>query len=505
VDAQPVLEVVGAQLRFAGDTALADVDFRMFPGEVHSLMGENGAGKSTLIKAITGAIRLDAGSISVDGKAVSFPTPAAAQRAGIRTVYQEIDLLPNLSVAENVMLGREPRKLGFIDWRATRAAAREAMRQVGLDLDPDSLLSSHSLAVQQLVAIARAVSTDLRILILDEPTSSLDQDEVAELFGVIRELKSRGVAILFVSHFLEQVYEICDRVTVLRNGSMVGEYLTTELLRIDLVQKMLGRDISELTPELRSSAPLPESDRRLVLSAVDVGRAHRIEPTSVDLLAGEVLGLAGLLGSGRTELARILSGVDPTETGRVVYEGKQRHFSEPREALAVGVAYSSEDRKHEGIIAELSVRENILLALQAEQGWVRRIARRRQDELTASWIEALDIRPANGEHPAGLLSGGNQQKVMLARLLAVAPRVLVLDEPTRGIDVGAKIEVQRVISDLAATGMSVVFISAELEEVLRVSDRILVLRDRRAVAELDPETLTVDMLLAIVAKADTDE
>lgn len=505
MDAQPVLEVVGARLRFAGDTALSDVDFRMFPGEVHSLMGENGAGKSTLIKAITGAIRLDAGSISLDGRPVSFSSPAAAQRAGIRTVYQEIDLLPNLSVAENIMLGREPRRLGFIDWRATRLAAREAMRQVGLDLDPDSLLGSHSLAVQQLVAIARAVSTDVSILILDEPTSSLDQDEVAELFGVIRELKSRGVAILFVSHFLEQVYEICDRVTVLRNGSMVGEYLTTELLRIDLVQKMLGRDIAELDPELRSTAPLPEADRGVVLSAVDVGRAHRIEPTSVDLVAGEVLGLAGLLGSGRTELARILSGVDPTETGRIAYEGTQRHFKEPREALAVGVAYSSEDRKHEGIIGELSVRENILLALQAEQGWVRRIARRRQDELTASWIEALDIRPTNPEHPAGLLSGGNQQKVMLARLLAVAPRVLVLDEPTRGIDVGAKIEVQRVISDLAATGMSVVFISAELEEVLRVSDRILVLRDRRAVAELDPENVTVDMLLAIVAKADSDE
>ena len=505
MDAQPVLEVVGAQLRFAGDTALADVDFRMFPGEVHSLMGENGAGKSTLIKAITGALRLDAGSISVDGKVVSFATPAAAQRAGIRTVYQEIDLLPNLSVAENIMLGREPRRLGFIDWRAMRRAAREAMRQVGLELDPDSLLSSHSLAVQQLVAIARAVSTELRILILDEPTSSLDQDEVAELFGVIRDLKSRGVAILFVSHFLEQVYEICDRVTVLRNGSMVGEYLTTELLRIDLVQKMLGRDISELEIESHSAAPLPESDRGVVLSAVDVSRAHRIEPTSVELHAGEVLGLAGLLGSGRTELARIVSGVDPTETGRIVYEGAERHFAEPRQALAAGVAYSSEDRKHEGIIAELSVRENILLALQAEQGWVRRIARRRQDELTASWIEALDIRPANPEHPAGLLSGGNQQKVMLARLLALAPRVLVLDEPTRGIDVGAKIEVQRVISDLAATGMSVMFISAELEEVLRVSDRILVLRDRRAVAELDPEALTVDMLLAIVAKADTDE
>jgi len=276
VDAQPVLEVVGAQLRFAGDTALADVDFRMFPGEVHSLMGENGAGKSTLIKAITGALRLDAGSISVDGTTVSFSSPAAAQRAGIRTVYQEIDLLSNLSVAENIMLGREPRRFGFIDWRATRLAAREAMRQVGLELDPDSLLSSHSLAVQQLVAIARAVSTELRILILDEPTSSLDQDEVAELFGVIRELKARGVAILFVSHFLEQVYEICDRVTVLRNGSMVGEYLTTELLRIDLVQKMLGRDISELDIESRSTAPLPESDRRVVLSAVDVGRAHRI-------------------------------------------------------------------------------------------------------------------------------------------------------------------------------------------------------------------------------------
>ncbi|MEP6842818.1 MAG: sugar ABC transporter ATP-binding protein [Pseudolysinimonas sp.] len=505
MEVQPILEVVGAQLRFAGDIALSDVNFRMFPGEVHSLMGENGAGKSTLIKAITGAIRLDAGSISIDGRPVFFSTTAAAQRAGIRTVYQEIDLLPNLSVAENIMLGRESRRLGFIDWRSTRLAARDAMRRVGLDLDPDSLLSSHSLAVQQLVAIARAVSTELRILILDEPTSSLDQDEVAELFGVIRELKARGVAILFVSHFLEQVYEICDRVTVLRNGSMVGEYLTTELLRIDLVQKMLGRDFIELGAETRSTAALPESDRRVVLSAVDVSRSHRILPTSVDLIAGEVLGMAGLLGSGRTELARILSGVDATETGWIVYEGERRHFNEPRDALAAGVAYSSEDRKREGIIAELSVRENILLALQAEQGWVRRIPRRRQDELTASWIEALDIRPANPDYPAGLLSGGNQQKVMLARLLALAPRALVLDEPTRGIDVGAKVEVQRLIADLATTGMSVVFISAELEEVLRVSDRILVLRDRQAVAELDPEAVTVDMLLAIVAKADSDE
>ena len=506
MDVAPIVEVLGARLRFAGDVALDGVDFRMYPGEVHSLMGENGAGKSTLIKAITGALRLDSGTIRLDGDTVSFAGPAAAQRAGISTVYQEIDLLPNLSVAENIMLGREPRRFAHIDWPRMRAAAATALAALGIDIDPRSSLSSHSLATQQLVAIARAISTDLKVLVLDEPTSSLDQDEVAELFRVIRELKDRGVAILFVSHFLEQVYEICDRITVLRNGQLVGEYLTTELLRIDLVQNMLGREAIELDVlEARAAAASDPAGRQPIVSTRGLGRRGSLRATDLDVYEGELLGVAGLLGSGRTELARLISGIDRPDVGELKLDGERRQFHDPRQALRAGIAYSPESRKTDGIIGELTVRENITLALQAERGWIRRIPRSRQDELSASWIEALDIRPADPERPAGVLSGGNQQKVMLARLLALAPRLLILDEPTRGIDVGAKVEIQRLIADLASTGMSVIFISAELEEVLRVGHRIIVLRDREIVATLDPDTVTFEMLLAIVAKADSDE
>ena len=502
----PVVEVSGASVRYAGDAALSNVDFRMFPGEVHSLMGENGAGKSTLIRAITGVIPLDSGTVRLDGVVRTFANPRQAQKAGIRTVYQEVDLLTNLTVAENVMLGREPRRRGGIDWARMRTEAQRALVGLGLDIDPASPLGSYSLAVQQLVAIARAVSADLKVLVLDEPTSSLDQDEVTELFRVIRELRSRGIAILFVSHFLEQVYEICDRVTVLRNGELVGEYLTTELLRIDLVHKMLGREGAELEsvdarpdtqPSVAASAP--------VLSATGIERRGMLRPATVDLYEREVVGLAGLLGSGRTELARLLAGIDGIEAGSIVVDGAPRRLSGPRDGLRAGIAYSSENRKLEGIIGELTVRENITLALQAEKGWLRRIPRARQDELTASWIEALDIRPADPERPAGALSGGNQQKVMLARLLALSPRILALDEPTRGIDVGAKVEIQRLVSELAESGMTILFISAELEEVLRVGDRIVVLRDREVIATLDAEDVSFESLLAMVASADSEE
>jgi galactofuranose transport system ATP-binding protein len=498
----PVIEVTNATLRFPGDIALDNVSFRMFPGEVHSLMGENGAGKSTLIKAMTGALRLDSGTMLLSGTKVQFGSPAEAQAAGISTVYQEVDLLPNLTVAENLMLGREPRHRGGIDWRTMRERAHDVLLDLGLDIDPRSLLSSHSLAVQQIVAIGRAISADLKVLVLDEPTSSLDHDEVTELFRVIRELKDRGVAILFVSHFLDQVYEICDRVTVLRNGALVGEYLTRELLRIDLVQKMLGRKVQPIQPR----APVKdEVDERVpYLTATGVSQRNGIAPTDIDLYPGEVLGLAGLLGSGRTELARLVSGGDVPDTGAITVEGKHTSLRTPRAALALRIAYSSENRKTEGIIGELTVGENITLALQAQRGWFRRMRRTRQRELAASWIEALDIRPVDPDRPAGVLSGGNQQKVLLARLLALAPRLIVLDEPTRGIDVGAKVEIQNQVTSLAENGMAVVYISAELEEVLRVSHRVAILRDREVVSVLPADALTVDMLLAIVAQGDSD-
>jgi galactofuranose transport system ATP-binding protein len=496
----PLLELHGATVRFGADAALDGVDFRLFPGEVHSLMGENGAGKSTLIKAISGALPLSAGNIHLDGRRVSFSSPHEAQQAGVSSVYQEIDLLPNLSVAENIALGREPRRRGLVDWGTMRRQAQAALADLGVDIDSASPLGRHSLAVQQLVAIARAISTDVRVLILDEPTSSLDSDECAELFRVIRDLKQRGIGILFVSHFLDQVYEISDRVTVLRDGNLVGEYLTKELLRIDLVQAMLGRSAAAL----RSRPRLHVADevQPPYLSARGLTVRSGIQAADVDLMEGEVLGVAGLLGSGRTELARAITGLEKLDAGMVCIEGQPVQLTGPRSAISQGVVYSSENRRTEGIISQLSVRENITLALQAEQGFWRRIRPDLQRELARSWMEALDIRPSDMERPAGTLSGGNQQKVLLARLLALSPRALVLDEPTRGIDVGAKVQVQNLVGELADNGLSVVFISAELEEVLRVAQRVAIVLGGRIVDTVASDEMSVDSLTALVARPD---
>ena len=483
-----------------GQAALDGVDFRLFPGEIHSLMGENGAGKSTLIKAITGVLPLAAGVMTIDGKARAFRNPHEAQAAGISSVYQEIDLLPNLSIAENICLGRESHRFGLIDRKAMRKRAHEALDSLGVDLDVTSQLGTHSLAVQQLVAIARAVSTDVRVLVLDEPTSSLDADECTELFRVVRELRNQGAAVLFVSHFLDQVYELCDRVTVLRDGKLIGEYLTRELLKIDLVQAMLG---GKWVPKRkRSGLRVVDAEAPPYLVARGLSTVAGLQGADVDLLEGEVLGVAGLLGSGRTALARAVSGVDRVHAGILRIEGHDRAFNGPRSAMSIGVVYSSENRRTEGIISELSVQENITLALQAEQGIVRRLSPARGRELAASWVEALDIRPPDLDRPAGTLSGGNQQKVLLARLLALAPRMLVLDEPTRGIDVGAKVEVQNLVTELADNGVSVMFISAELDEVLRVGNRVAILQDGLVIETLPAEDLTVDSLTALVTRAD---
>ncbi|WP_198955120.1 sugar ABC transporter ATP-binding protein [Kineosporia sp. R_H_3] len=486
-------------MALGGELVLQDVDFRLLPGEIHSLMGENGAGKSTLVKAVTGALPLAAGVMTLDGRPRTFRSPQQAQQAGISAVYQEIDLLPNLTVAENICLGREPRRFGLVDWRAMRERAREALDTLGVGIDVTSRLGTHSLAVQQLVAIARAVSADVRVLVLDEPTSSLDADECAELFRVVRQFRSRGAAVLFVSHFLEQVYDLCDRVTVLRDGRFVGEYLTRELLRRDLVQAMLGdRHIPRrMAPALRVAGPQEPpwlSVRGLVVPGV--------AGADLDLLPGEVLGVAGLLGSGRSELARAVTGVDRVLDGTLQVRGEERSFTGPREAMALGVVYSSENRRTEGIIGDLSVLDNITLALQAEQGVLRRLPEERRRELAASWVEALGIRPADLDRPAGTLSGGNQQKVLLARLLALAPRVLVLDEPTRGIDVGSKVEVQNLVRELADNGVAVMFISVELDEVLRVGNRVAILQSGRVLETLAAEDLTVDSLTALVTGAD---
>jgi monosaccharide-transporting ATPase len=500
-EVQPVVEMRNISITFPGVKALDGVDFRLVPGEVHALMGENGAGKSTLIKALTGVYGIDAGTILVRGEEQVFAGPGAAQQAGIATVYQEVNLCPNLTVAENILLGREPRRLGRIDRGAVRKRAAALLARLNLSVDPDSVLGGHPLAVQQLVAIARAVDLDAAVLILDEPTSSLDADEVQELFRVIRDLRASGVAVLFVSHFLDQVYAIADRATILRNGQLVGEYAIAALPRLEMVAKMVGHELAALADLDRKPptdvADLPDTP---ALVATGLGRTGSIAPSDVTVYPGEVLGFAGLLGSGRTELARLLFGADHADTGTISIDGHQARLRSPVDAIARRIAFCSEDRKGEGIVGDLSVRDNIVLALQAGRGWARRIPRRTVDELVARWITALDIRPTDPDLLTRNLSGGNQQKVLLARWILTEPRLLILDEPTRGIDIGAKAQIQKLVIDLAGDGMAVLFISAELEEVLRLSDRVAVLRDRHKVAELPRAGASMGQVMELIAR-----
>ncbi|WP_435738660.1 sugar ABC transporter ATP-binding protein [Cellulosimicrobium sp. PMB13] len=506
-DGPPVVEMTGISIEFPGVKALDGVDLTLRAGEVHALMGENGAGKSTLIKALTGVYSIDSGRIVVDGVEHTFSGPGEAQSAGVSPVYQEVNLCENLSVAENIMLGHEARRFGAIDWRTTRRRAGDMLARLNLDIDPASSLSSHSLAVQQLVAICRALVVDVKVLILDEPTSSLDADEVAQLFAVVRRLRDDGVAILFVSHFLEQVYEISDRMTVLRNGKLVGEYRTAELPRLELVSKMIGTSLEVLSAleETPKRSVADNADVTPFVQAVGLGRKGSVQPFDLDVYPGEVVGLAGLLGSGRTELARLLAGADHADSGQTVVEGSPVRLRTPRAAMQRKIAFSSEHRKAEGIVGDLTIRENIILGIQAERGWLRRVPTRQADELVTKYMEALSIRPANPDALIKNLSGGNQQKVLLARWLATAPRLLILDEPTRGIDVGAKAEIQKLVAQLASEGMSVVFISAELEEVLRLSHRIAVLRDRRKVAEItNDDDVTVEDVVELIASGGSD-
>ncbi|MFV0285811.1 MAG: sugar ABC transporter ATP-binding protein [Demequina sp.] len=504
-DVPPLVSMRGITISFPGVLALDGVDFFLRPGEVHSLMGENGAGKSTLIKALTGVYAIDAGTIEIAGEQRRLDSTADAQAAGISTVYQEVNLCANLSVGENVMLGHEPRGVFGIDWSAAHREAADYLASLGLDLDTRSPLASHSIAIQQLVAISRAMVLDAKVLILDEPTSSLDRGEVEQLFAVIRDLKARGVAILFVSHFLDQVYEISDRITVLRNGRLIGEHLVGDLPREALVTEMIGRALDELSA--LSDAAERDIDRTgtPVLSASDIGRKGILEPADLDIFEGEVVGLAGLLGSGRTELVRLLYGADKADAGEITVRGQRAKIHAPRHAIDRRVAFSSENRRAEGVIADLTVAENMVLGVQAQRGWLRRLSKTEQDAIVAEYMEALGVRPADPHVPIGTLSGGNQQKVLLARWLAMQPELLILDEPTRGIDVGAKADIQRKVAELAAKGLSVVFISSELEEVLRITQRVAVLRDRRKIGELDPTAVDLDGLVDFIAHAEHDE
>ncbi|MDR6535737.1 sugar ABC transporter ATP-binding protein [Variovorax soli] len=500
-DIRPVLELAGIRKQFAGVDALRDVQLRLYPGEIHALMGQNGAGKSTLIKVLTGALPSGGGSMRLDGQAIHPASPLEAQKLGISTVYQEVNLCPNLSVAENVFAGRYPRRgaaEGFrIDWAAVNRRARELLARIGLDIDVARLLSSYPVAVQQMVAIARALGVSSKVLILDEPTSSLDDDEVRKLFEVLRKLRGEGLAIVFVTHFLNQVYAVSDRITVLRNGTWVGEWRAADLGPQALIAAMLGR---ELAAQSGRAAALPPFDiaAPALLEAQGLGQAGLLQPIDLLVRAGEIVGLAGLLGAGRTELARLLFGLEAPDRGQLRIDGEVASFASPADAIRHGLALCPEERKTDGIVAELSVRENIALALQARLGARRFLSRAEQTALAERFVEALGIKTASVETPIGLLSGGNQQKAMIARWLATEPRLLILDEPTRGIDVGAKQEIMAQILRLAKGGMAVLFISSEMSEVVRVAHRIVVLRDRSKVGEL-PAGSSEDEVCELIA------
>jgi len=494
-----ILAASGISKFFPGAVALDKVDFTLRRGEVHALLGENGAGKSTLIKCITGAYRRDAGSLTLEGNEIDPADTLAAQKLGIGTVYQEVNLLSNLSVAENLFLGRQPKRFGMIDARTMNRNARELLAGYGLDIDVTAQLDRYSVAVQQIVAIARAVDLSGKVLILDEPTASLDTHEVEMLFGIMNDLKKRGLGIVFITHFLEQVYAVSDRITVLRNGRLVGTHEAAELPRQNLIAMMLGRELAQTEHAAREHTI---AAGEVKYSFEGFGKRGKVKPFDLEVRVGEVVGVAGLLGSGRTETAELLFGIESADSGVAKIDGKPVTLSSPRVAIGKGFGFCPEDRKTDGIIGDLSIRENIALALQARRGWARPLSRAEQNAIADEYIKALDIRTTDREKPIRLLSGGNQQKAILARWLATNPDFLILDEPTRGIDVGAHAEIIKLIEQLCARGMSLIVISSELEELVAYSSRVIVLRDREHIAELTGERITAAGIVDAIAAAD---
>ena len=494
-----VLEMRGISKFFPGVKALQNVDFTLRSGEIHALMGENGAGKSTLIKVLTGVYEKDAGDIYIAGQngAVSIRRPEDAQNIGISTVYQEITLCPNLTVAENMYIGRG--KGALTNWKKMNTQAGRILKSLGIPAKPTQQLGSCSIAVQQMVAIARAVDMDCKVLILDEPTSSLDEQEVAKLFRLMRDLRAKGVGILFVTHFLDQVYEVCDRITVLRDGQLVGEYAIENLPRVQLVSKMLGKELDDMAAIKDDSAADQAASGAPVLEAQGLSSSDAVYPFDFSIRQGEVNGFTGLLGSGRSECVRAIFGADHVTGGHVRVNGKAAKIRKPLDAMKHGIGYLPEDRKRDGIVGDLSVRENIILALQVLQGPFKPISRAQAEKYADEYIRLLEIKTASSATPINQLSGGNQQKVILARWLLTNPQYLILDEPTRGIDIGTKTEIQKLVLKLAAQGKSCTFISSEIDEMLRTCSRLVVMRDRHVVGELTGDDLNQTKIMETIA------
>jgi len=491
-----ILSMRNISKEFPGVKALTNVDFTIRKGEICALMGENGAGKSTLIKVLTGVYHKDSGLVNIENKPVTIKSPQDAQNMGISTVYQEITLCPNITVAENLFISRG--RYSFINWRVMEKRAKELLDNLGIPAKPRQQLSSCSLAVQQMVAIARAVDMDCKVLILDEPTSSLDEQEVAKLFSLMRDLKARGVGIVFVTHFLEQVYKICDTITVLRNGELVGNYTAKDLPPVELIAKMMGKALSDLS-ELHKKDVSGNESGLPFYAAAGLSSAAGVKPYDIKVYKGEVNGFAGLLGSGRSESVRAIFGADRVTGGKVAINGKSVRITKPIDAMKQGIGYLSEDRKVDGIIGDLSVRDNIILALQVMKGFFKPISKSKAEAFADEYIKLLGIKTASTNTPIGSLSGGNQQKVILARWLLTHPEYLILDEPTRGIDVGTKVDIQKLVLKLAEEGMSITFISSEIEEMVRTCSRLVVMRDRNVVGGLAGYEITQDNIMHTIA------
>lgn len=503
---QHILKMTSIQKAFNGVIALNGASLDIVPGEVHALIGQNGAGKSTLIKILTGVYRKDGGQVDFNSADSHISSPREAQSVGIATIYQELNLVPLRSVTENIVMGYEPKKMGlFIDWKESHNRAREILMRFGIDIDVTAPLGDYSTAIQQLVAIARAVSLDAKLVIMDEPTSSLDASEVEVLFGVVRSLKAAGVSVLYVSHFLDELFEICDRVTTMRDGKTVDCRAMEGVTKLDLIARMLGRDASEIAEAGMTEFGGGSAKQGEVLLRADaIATGPRLTKLDMTVHRGEIVGLGGLLGSGRTEAARALFGVDPLTKGDITIKGSHSKPATPAAAIKAGIAMLTEDRKAEGIVPDMTVRENMTLALLPKLTRNGQIDRASEQELVQKYIDALGIKTAGTEQPIRELSGGNQQKVLLARWLAIQPELLILDEPTRGVDVGAKREIQAIIRDYVDKGFGVVLISSEFEELVEGADRIVVLNEGVSINELKNPGITEDMLVRALAHTQKD-